>query len=156
MDIQRNVRRPELLLFEDWRQEAWTRYANEKYWQFDCGGAICGALTSNRNPWGKWDDSPKGDAWFNSWFQNLRTAYGWYLYAQRTNNPEMRRKAEQILNLALRSPQHDGVFSTIYLHDTNTWLRVDGWAGFSDDYHTFCMSWTGYWHGYEVMVTAEE
>ena len=29
MDLQRNVRRPELLLFDDWRTEAWTRYANE-------------------------------------------------------------------------------------------------------------------------------
>jgi hypothetical protein len=145
MDLQRNVRRPGLFLFEDWRKEAWMRYADEKYWEFDCGNARCGAVTSNRNPWGKWKDAPKEDAWFNSWFQNLRTAYGWYIYAQRTNNPEMKRKAEQILNLALRSPQHNGVFSTIYLHDTDTWLRDDGWAGFPDDYHTFCMSWTGYW-----------
>jgi hypothetical protein len=145
MDLQRNVRRPELLLFDDWRNEAWTRYANEKYWEFPCGTKHCGALTSNRNPWGIWDEAPKEDAWFNSWFENLRTAYGWYLYAERTDNGEMKRKAEQVLNLALSSPQHDGAFSTIYLHDTDTWLRDDGWAGFSDSYHTFCMSWTGYW-----------
>jgi hypothetical protein len=145
MDLQRNTRRPELFLFDDWRKEAWTRYANEKYWEFDCDGERCGALTSNRNPWGKWNDAPKEDAWFNSWFQNLRTAYGWYLYSQRTHDSEMKRKAEQILNLALKSPQHNGVFSTIYLHDTNTWLRDDGWAGYPDDYHTFCMSWTAYW-----------
>jgi rhamnogalacturonyl hydrolase YesR len=145
MDLQRNVRRPELLLFDDWRSEAWTRYANEKYWEKDCGGARCGGLTSNRNPWGVWDEAPKDDAWFNSWFQNLRTAYGWYLYAQRTNNPEMMRQAEQVLNLALSSPRHNGAFSIIYLHDTDTWFRDDGWAGFVDDYHTFCMSWTGYW-----------
>lgn len=145
MDLQRNVRRPELFLFDDWRHEAWTRYANEKYWEFDCKEVRCGALTSNRNPWGKWDEAPKEDAWFNSWFQNLRTAYGWYLHAREINNSEMKRRAEQVLNLALRSPQHDGVFSTIYLHDTNTWLRDDGWAGYPDDYHTFCMSWTAYW-----------
>jgi len=145
MDLQRNARRPELFLFDDWRKEAWTRYANEKYWEFDCDGARCGALTSNRNPWGKWNDAPKEDAWFNAWFQNLRTAYGWYLHAHRVNDSEMKRKAEQILNLALKSPQQNGVFSTIYLHDTNRWLRDDGWAGYPDDYHTFCMSWTGYW-----------
>lgn len=145
MDLQRNARRPELLLFDDWRTEAWTRYANEKYWEMDCGGARCGGLTSNRNPWGIWDQAPKQDAWFNSWFQNLRTAYGWYVYAERTNNPEMKRKAEQVLNLALSSPRHGGAFSTIYLHDSHTWFRDDGWAGFVDDYHTFCMSWTGYW-----------
>ena len=50
MDLQRNFRRPELLLFDDWRTEAWTRYANEKYWETDCGRARCGGLTSNRNP----------------------------------------------------------------------------------------------------------
>jgi hypothetical protein len=31
------------------------------------------------------------------------------------------------------------------MHDTNTWFRDDGWAGYVNDYHTFCMSWTAYW-----------
>ena len=144
-DLQRNLKKPELFSFADWRREAWTRYADEKYWEADCGGRRCGALTSNRNPWGKWDDAPREDAWFNSWFQNLRTAYGWYLHGQRTKDPAMRRKAEQVLNLALASPRQGGAFSTIYLHDSDRWLREDGWAGFVDDYHAFCMSWTGYW-----------
>jgi hypothetical protein len=145
LDLQRNVKRPELFLFDDWRREAWSRYADEKYWEADCGGKRCGALTSNRNPWGKWDDAPREDAWFNSWFQNLRTAYGWYMYAQNADDMAMKRKAEQVLNLALTSPRDGGAFSTIYLNDTKTWLREDGWAGFVNDYHTFCMSWTGYW-----------
>ena len=145
LDLQRNLKRPELFSFADWRREAWTRYADEKYWETDCGGKRCGALTSNRNPWGKWSDAPREDAWFNSWFQNLRTAYGWYLHGQRVNDPAMKRKAEQVLNLALASPRQGGAFSTIYLHDSDKWLREDGWAGFVDDYHAFCMSWTGYW-----------
>lgn len=145
LNLQQNVRRPELFLFDDWRQEAWVRYANEKYFEFDCGGQRCGALTSNRNPGGRFNDAPKEDAWFNAWFQNLRTAYGWRLYATHSNNQEMRRKAEQVLTLALKSPQDHGLFSTIYIHDTNTWQKEDGWAGYADDYHTFCMSWTGYW-----------
>ncbi len=145
LDLQRNVRKPELFLFDDWRREAWTRYANETYFEFDCNGTRCGSLKSNRNPWGKWQDAPKEDAWFNSWFQTLRTAYGWRLYAQRIHDPEMSRKAETILNLALTSPRQDGLFSTIYLHDNDTWRREEGWAGFPDSYHTFCMSWQGYW-----------
>ena len=145
LDLQRNLKRPELFSFADWRREAWTRYANEKYWEGDCAGRRCGALTSNRNPWGKWDEAPREDAWFNSWFQNLRTAYGWYLHGQRVNDAAMKRKAEQVLNLALSSPRQGGAFSTIYLHDSDRWLREDGWAGFVDDYHAFCMSWTGYW-----------
>ena len=50
LDLQRNLKRPELFLFDEWRHEAWTRYADEKYWESDCGGKKCGALTSNRNP----------------------------------------------------------------------------------------------------------
>jgi len=131
-------------LFDDWRAEAWKRYANEKYYEFDCGDKRCGGLTSNREIALR-NKEPKADAWFNAWFQNLRTAYGWFLYGRHTNNLEMKRKAEQVLNLALRSPRNNGAFSTIYLHDTGEWFRDDGWAGYQNHYHTFCMSWTAYW-----------
>ncbi len=146
IDLQRNVVRPELFLFDQWRHEAWTQYAQEKFWDTECGPGIrCGAISSNRNPWGRWDEAPKRDAWFNSWFQTLRSAYGWYLYARSKQDIPLQQKAEEVLNLALRSPQHRGMFSTIYVADTNSWLPDDGWAGFGSDYHTFCMSWTAYW-----------
>src|SRR5262249_14038882 len=79
------------------------------------------------------------------WFQSLRTAYGWYLYGKRTQNAEIQSEAESVLNLALKSPQQEGAFATIYLVPEHRWIREDGWAGFPDDYHTFCMSWTAYW-----------
>ena len=143
-DLQRNVVRPELELFADWRKEAWTRYADEVYHEFDCGGKRCSTLASNRNVTGDWD-KPEPDAWFNSWFQTLRTAYGWYLYGRQVGDREMQRKAEGVLNLALASPQQHGAFSTIYLLNEKRWIRDDGWAGFQDSYHAFCMSWTAYW-----------
>jgi hypothetical protein len=144
VDLQRNVRRPELVLFDDWRQDAWTRYAAEVYRDVDCSGGECGTLSSNRNYMGDWDH-PSVDAWFNSWFQTLRTAYGWYLYGRRTQSGEIKRRAEAVLNLALHSPQQEGAFSSIYLVPEHRWIREDGWAGFPDDYHAFCMSWTAYW-----------
>jgi hypothetical protein len=143
-DLQRNVRRPELALFDEWRQDAWFRYAGEIYHEVDCPGGGCGTLTSDRNYMGKWDQ-PVQDAWFNSWFQTLRSAYGWYLYGQRTSNKDIQQKAESVLSLALTSPQQEGAFSTIYLVPDKKWIREDGWAGFPEDYHTFCMSWTAYW-----------
>ncbi|HEY3739688.1 MAG TPA: hypothetical protein VGL53_07585 [Bryobacteraceae bacterium] len=146
MELQRNVVKPDLFLFDDWRREAWTRYANEKFWDFDCGGGRrCGAISSNRNVWGKWEDAPKRDAWFNSWFQNLRSAYGWYVYARRTNDAPMMAKAESVLNLALKSPRNGGAFSTIYIDDSKTWHHDDGWHRDSTNYASFSMSWTGYW-----------
>ena len=143
-DLQQNVRRPSLATFDEWRQDAWMRYADEVYRRVDCPGGGCGTLSSNRNYLGQWD-KPEEDAWFNAWFQSLRTAYGWYLYGERTQNTEIRRKAESVLALALKSPQQDGAFSTIYLVPSDRWIKEDGWAGFPDDYHTFCMSWTAYW-----------
>jgi hypothetical protein len=144
IDLQRNVRKPELELFDDWSTEAWQRYAGSVYREFDCGGRTCGSLTSSRNPWGKWDEAAP-DAWFNSWFQTLRTAYGWYRYGQRSGDPEVLRKAESILTLALTSPRNQGAFATIFLEKDRRWINEDGWAGFPEDYHAFCMSWTAYW-----------
>ncbi|HZW80874.1 MAG TPA: hypothetical protein VFF50_10405, partial [Candidatus Deferrimicrobiaceae bacterium] len=143
-DLQQNVTRPELVTFDEWRSDTWGRYANEVYRGFDCGSRRCGTLVSNRNPSGHWDQ-PAPDAWFNAWFQTLRTAYGWYLYGQRTGKKDIEDKAESVLNLALTSPREGGAFSTIYLVNENRWLPSDGWAGFGDDYHAFDMSWTAYW-----------
>lgn len=143
-DLQQNVTRPYLVTFDDWRADTWVRYANEVYRGFDCGKQRCGTLVSNRNPEGKWNE-PAPDAWFNAWFQTLRSAYGWYLYGEGTRNKDIEDKAESILNLALKSPRNHGAFSTIYLLNDKRWIPDDGWAGFSNDYHAFCMSWTAYW-----------
>lgn len=143
-DLQQNVLRRHLATFADWADDTWIRYANQVYLSFPCGDRQCGTLSSNRNPWGKWDQ-PAPDAWFNSWFQTLRTAYGWYLYGRQTNDVGIERKAESVLNLILTSPRDGGAFSTIYLVNGKQWIRSDGWAGYSDDYHAFDMSWTAYW-----------
>ncbi len=143
-DLQQNVVRSQLVTFDDWRKDTWIRYANEVYRGFDCGDQHCGTLMSNRNPWGQWN-KPAPDAWFNAWFQTLRSAYGWYLYGRSIGNTEIENKAEGGLNLALKSPQNGGAFPTIYLLIGKRWIRDDGWAGYSDDYHAFDMSWTAYW-----------
>ncbi|MFH1232202.1 MAG: hypothetical protein V1709_11980, partial [Planctomycetota bacterium] len=148
IDLQRNVKQKELYLFDDWRREAWQRYANEVYREFDYDGTPCAVLVSSRNKWAN-KVGTNEDAWFNHWFQTLRTAYGWYRYGRRTNNTEMMTRAERILNLALKAPQQkEGVFPTIYYRETDGshhWVIEDGWAGFTDYYHTFDMSWTAYW-----------
>ncbi|HZY61860.1 MAG TPA: hypothetical protein VFE38_04980 [Edaphobacter sp.] len=144
-DAQRNVTRPWLVTFKDWSSDTWLRYANEVYRGFPCGDRQCGTLASFRNPSGHWSQQTGPDAWFNPWFETLRTAYGWYLFGHRTNNADIEHKAESVLNLVLSSPRDDGAFSTIYLVNGKQWLHSDGWAGYGDDYHAFGMSWTGYW-----------
>jgi len=143
-DQQQNVLSRELDSFAAWRRSAWHDYANRIYISFPCGYRQCGTLTSNRNYQGLWDH-PEPDAWFNAWFQTLRSAYGWYMYGQRTHDFAIMRKAESVLNLALSAPRKDGAFPTIYLVDRSQWIPSDGWAGYEDSYHAFSMSWTAYW-----------
>jgi hypothetical protein len=143
-DEQRNAVRPELESFDSWRQEAWSAYADRVYQGIPCGDKQCGTLESNRNYEGTWDH-PEADAWFNAWFQSLRTAYGWYVHGRAIHDPRMMAKAESVLDLALSSPRKEGAFSTIYLVDEARWIPSDGWAGYSDSYHAFSMSWTAYW-----------
>lgn len=142
--LQQNIIRPELRSFASWRKEAWQVDANHIYLPVACGDRQCGTLPSNRNVGGHWDH-PGPDAWFNAWFQTLRTAYGWYLYGRETHDADAMAKAESVLNLALSAPQKQGAFPTIYLLNDHKWVPDDGWAGYQDDYHAFCMSWTAYW-----------
>ena len=143
-DMQQNVILPELRSFDSWRMDAWHTYADRVYASFDCDGKQCGTLKSNRSGGGDWEHS-EPDAWFNAWFQTLRTAYGWYLYGRDSHDPAIMKKAESVLTLALSAPQKDGAFPTIYFLDSHRWQNDDGWAGYADDYHSFCMSWTAYW-----------
>jgi hypothetical protein len=145
-DMQQDVIRPELTSFSSWQQEAWHTYADRIYSGWDCGGKRCGTLASFRTVSGDWaHPETNPDAWFNAWFQTLRTAYGWYLRGRETNDKEMMAKADSVLNLALSAPQKEGAFPTIYVSGANKWYADDGWAGYVDDYHSFCMSWTAYW-----------
>lgn len=143
-DSQQNVIRTELNSFASWREDAWRSYADRVYASFDCNGKRCGTLSSNRNVAGDWHHM-EPDAWFNAWFQTLRTAYGWYLHGRQTNDAKMMAKAESVLTLALSSPQKEGAFPTIYMVNSHRWVADDGWAGYTEDYHAFCMSWTAYW-----------
>ena len=143
-DEQRNVLRPELHSFDEWRHDAWSTYADEVYSGWPCGTRQCGTLASNRSVTGDWEHHTP-DAWFNPWFQTLRTAYGWYLHGRATDDTVMEQKAESVLNLALSSPQDHGAFSTIYLVPDKRWIPSDGWAGYQDSYSAFSMSWTAYW-----------
>ena len=143
-DAQRNVVRPQLESFASWREEAWHTYADRVYTTVPCAAGSCGTLVSNRNYMGDWSHT-EPDAWFNAWFQTLRTAYGWYVYGRARNDAALEGKAESVLNLALSSPQTQGAFPTIYLVKSARWIPSDGWAGYADSYHTFSMSWTAYW-----------
>jgi hypothetical protein len=143
-DMQQNAVDPELASFNQWRTEAWHTYADRVYTGFDCGGSKCGTLSSNRTFAGS-GAAGQPDAWFNPWFQDLRSAYGWFTYGEKTHDAAIMTKAESVLNLALSAPQKQGAFPSIYYVKDNKWFNDDGWAGYKEDYSSFSMSWTAYW-----------
>jgi hypothetical protein len=141
---QQHVIHPEIRSFNSWRTEAWQVNTGSQYKSFPCDRERCGSIENMRSITGDWGHGSP-DAWFNAWFESLRTAYGWFIYGRDTNNPAIVRDAESILNTALSAPQHDGAFPTIYLIDQHQWIPSDGWAGYKDSFHGFSMSWTAYW-----------
>jgi hypothetical protein len=54
------------------------------------------------------------DLWFQSWFNNMRTAYGLYSWGKQAHNDEWLEKARDVTWLLLSSPINQGWFSTIY------------------------------------------
>ena len=141
---QRNVVHPEMQSFAAWRAEAWHSNADSLYSAFPCGTKTCGSLQNKRSITGDWEHG-EPDAWFNAWFESLRTAYGWYVYGRGAQDASIVSKAESVLNTALSAPQRGGAFPTIYLVSEKRWVPSDGWAGYQDSFHAFSMSWTAYW-----------
>ena len=144
LDLQRNLERPELWAFDAWRQEAWGRYADEVWRPFELDGRPVGTLVSLRK------DAHKtlcDDAWFNAWFQTLRTAYGMQLHAERTGDAGCAKRALAVLDLALSAPRKGGAFPTVARREEKglAWYRDAKWSGHEDRYHAINMSWTAYW-----------
>lgn len=84
------------------------------------------------------------DLWFHSWFNNLRTAYGLYLWGSALSNEEWKKKAIAVRNLILNSPTKGGFFKTIYNSRENTWI-ASGQGGGANIFHLPDCSWTAYW-----------
>ena len=98
------------------------------------------------------NDLPKAadnDAWFNVWFNSLRTAYGMELYGRESNDTSLSAMAERVLNLALLAPQRKGIAPTIFYVDSSGghWVADHAWGGIShgECYPMFHNAWTCTW-----------
>ena len=84
------------------------------------------------------------DLWFHSWFNNMRTAYGLYLWGEKSSRSDWKQKALEVKNLILNAPTEKGFFKTIYDSQTNSWVS-SGQGGGENVYHLPDNSWTAYW-----------
>jgi hypothetical protein len=82
-----------------------------------------------------------------SWFNNLRSAYGAYWFARKWNDHELLGRALAVKNLAILAPREEGLFPAVcYPTDEGVfWSR--GTRGFKhvDWYHTADCATTGYY-----------
>lgn len=85
--------------------------------------------------------------WFQCWFNDLRSAYGTYLWGQRLKRPDLVRKARQTRQLLLHAPSTEGLFPVIYDWTDRKWLdsSAGGVGGGSDIFHTVDCAWAAYW-----------
>lgn len=89
------------------------------------------------------------DAWFNVWFNSLRTAYGMYLHGARVNDEHLKKQATGVLNLALLAPQNRGIAPSIFYVDSTGghWVGDHAWGGIGKGEYLpmFHNAWTNYW-----------
>ena len=110
------------------------------------GGRRVGAIRSSR--------SYPNDVWFCQWFNQLRSAYGLYVWGRETSNREWLQRALATRDLVLDAPQDRGMFPTVFVFgespETCRWVHSHHQGGGPGIYHLLDMSWTVYqllrWH----------
>ncbi len=137
--------RPQVVPFERYYQYAYD-YADAKLWrETEVNGQRVGAMTMGREY--------VGDAWFQGWFNQLRTAWGLYWWAKRVGDDERAARAVATRDLVLSAPQDRGLFPTIAVfekaeeegHDSVRWVASSLQGGGPDLYHLLDCSWAAYW-----------
>lgn len=84
---------------------------------------------------------------FQSWFNNLRSAYGAYWFARKWNDRELLDAALAVKNLAILAPREEGAFPAVcYVTDEGVdWCRGTQAFKHVDRYHTADCATTAYY-----------
>ena len=83
--------------------------------------------------------------WFQSWFNDLRTAYGTRIMADKWGDNRLAEQATRIKDLALSAPVEDGIFAAICHHpEGRVWWKKGSLTFLAiNDYHTPDQATTG-------------
>lgn len=84
---------------------------------------------------------------FQSWFNNLRSAYGAYWFARKWNDRELLEASLDVKNLAILAPRESGAFPAVCYATDEGIFWSNGTRGFEhiDWYHTADCATTGYY-----------
>lgn len=130
-----------------WENDFFEKKITKSYFPADAAAPSSGLFKSYRVH----DADPKTlhDAWFNAWYQSIRTAYGVFLSGSRRGDDDLVEMSHAVVDLILSAPQREGLFPTIFIlseaSQTQEWRLDSDWAGYPDCYHALDCAWTGYW-----------
>lgn len=136
---------PQAMPFEDYAKVSYPAAFNEAYgsnklgwFEVEIDGKICGGIPSG---WG----FQQGWVSWQSWFNQLRSAWGLRWWGKKLGNADWVDKADKMLNLALAAPMDQGLCPTTYQSREKTWLgslirpRADCYYDLTN------MAWKGIW-----------
>jgi len=110
---------PQVRPFADYAKECYPAAFNEKetggWFEQTINGQVCGGMPSG---WGR------GGGWvsWQSWFNQLRTAWGLRWWGKKLGNDEWVSRADKMLNLALAAPMDRGACPTTYDSHKKEWV----------------------------------
>lgn len=107
-------------------------------------------LRQGRLAWSnKLPPAADNDAWFNVWFNSLRTAYGMLVFGREQGDQRLVDRAGRVLNLALAAPNGRGIAPSIFYMDSlgGHWVADHAWGGIRNGeyFAMFHNAWTCYW-----------
>ena len=141
---------PQAAPFSEYIRKAWKEFLPMVAMDAHYEGKPVTLLRQGRLAWSNnLHKAADNDAWFNVWFNSLRTAYGMELYGRESRDTSLTAMAERVLNLALLAPQQEGIAPTIFYVDSagSHWIADHAWGGISrgEFLPMFHNAWTGTW-----------
>lgn len=135
---------------KDWRQIDWQQFELDGK---QVGGWVFLARAAQKPGLGKEDIwREKKSIWNQAWFSSLRSAFGCALWGKRWNDAEMVTDANLAKELALSSPQQNGLFPSVFEAGNDGdwasghWTNSDRRPPMHEKYgHILDMSWTSHW-----------
>lgn len=141
---------PQAEPFSSYIKKAWYEFVPKVALETEYRGVPVTLLRQARLAWSnKLPKEADNDAWFNVWFNSLRTAYGMYLHGMRVGDRRLQAQARGVVNLALLAPQNKGMAPSIFYVDSagGHWVGDQAWGGISNGEYLsmFHNAWTNYW-----------
>ncbi len=138
---------PQAAPFSEFVRKAWKEYLPLVALDAQYAGKPVTLLRQGRLAWSNGlHKAADNDAWFNVWFNSLRTAYGMELCGRESNDTSLTATAERVLNLALLAPQHEGIAPTISIWTAPVvtgWLTMRG-EGYPMENFSRCSTMRGH------------